>query len=108
MPADNERLHTGKQVSWQPDVATVVLYDIGPGSTEIDEKNRYQGWEQLLEKLKQVEAFVRPTTPSTTSETKWPCCSDEKASRRRAPPPVLCSDGKVVHNLGFAGEAKAA
>ncbi|KAK5675373.1 hypothetical protein LTS10_011815 [Elasticomyces elasticus] len=71
MLADNERLPIGKQVSWQPDVATWFPYDIGPGSTTIDEKNLNQGWEQLMEKLKQVELFVRDvkaTTPKNADE----------------------------------------
>ncbi|KAK5740009.1 hypothetical protein LTR17_004906 [Elasticomyces elasticus] len=86
MLADNERLHISKQVSWQPDVATWFPYDVSPGSTKIDEKNPNQGWEQLMEKLKQVEAFVRKikaTTPMEADEEGEELLTKEEEVKKR-------------------------
>ena len=59
MLAGNERLPVGERADWLHDVATWFPQDIGPGSTEVDERRPGQGWMQLLEKLGRVEGMVR-------------------------------------------------
>ncbi|KAK0336127.1 hypothetical protein LTR02_014099 [Friedmanniomyces endolithicus] len=58
MLAGNERLPVGERADWLHDVATWFPQDIGPGSTEVDERRPGQGWMQLLEKLGRIEGIV--------------------------------------------------